>query len=312
MLSPHLIDQHILHKDAYRIPFLLAVPKADDADGRLFGENETSAGGLSWRPNLSQFAREYLEQLGCGDPYTSREIARLLWLHVLAIGYSPLYLNENADAIRNDWPRVPLPSTREDLISSTAVGERLAALLDIQVKVDGIDTHPTAQYSSVAAITTIDGSPLTATDLAVNVGWGVGQVRKLKSGATTCAVMPGGGHFNQRPRTDAEFASLSDQQRDLLGDEVIDVFLNESAHWSGVPEAAWDFKIGGFQVLRKWLSYREERLIGGPLSLREAREFTSVVRRLTAISLLAPELDANYRRATGAGDQDPLWQISSS
>ena len=31
-------------------------------------------------------------------------------MHALAIGYSPAYLSENADGIRRDWPRIPLPA----------------------------------------------------------------------------------------------------------------------------------------------------------------------------------------------------------
>jgi hypothetical protein len=36
------------------------------------------------------------------------------------------------------------------------------------------------------------------------------------------------------------------------------VCLNDHARWCRVPAAAWDYQIGGFHVLRKWLSYREK------------------------------------------------------
>jgi hypothetical protein len=57
------------------------------------------------------------------------------------------------------------------------------------------------------------------------------------------------------------------------------------------------------------LSYREERVLGRPLTIDEAREFTNICRRLTEIVLLEPELDANYLAATGGGSQDPLWTV---
>ena len=44
----------------------------------------------------------------------------------LAIGYSPAYLTENADGIRRDWPRIPLPDSREALEASAALGEQIA------------------------------------------------------------------------------------------------------------------------------------------------------------------------------------------
>jgi hypothetical protein len=52
--------------------------------------------------------------------------------------------------------------------------------------------------------------------------------------------------------------------------------------------------LGGYQVLKRWLSYREEVLLGRPLRETEARYFAQVVRRITAILLLSPALDASY------------------
>jgi len=39
-----------------------------------------------------------------------------------------------------------------------------------------------------------------------------------------------------------------------------DVYLNGSAYWKNVPLEVWEYRIGGYQVLKKWLSYREEKL----------------------------------------------------
>ncbi len=56
--------------------------------------------------------------------------------------------------------------------------------------------------------------------------------------------------------------------------------------------------IGGFQVLRKWLSYRDKRVLGRDLTTAEARTFTTIARRLTALVRLGPKLDTNYLRVT--------------
>ena len=55
-------------------------------------------------------------------------------MHALAIGYSPAYLTENADGIRRDWPRIPLPASRKAMEASAALGEQVAALLDTEAK----------------------------------------------------------------------------------------------------------------------------------------------------------------------------------
>ncbi len=119
--------------------------------------------------------------------------------------------------------------------------------------------------------------------------------------------MPGSGKSVQRPRTDVDSAGLTVEQRGLLGEEVLDIYLNEHARWTAVPAAAWDFKIGGFQVLRKWLSYRERRVLGRDLTVAEARAFTSITRRLTELVLLGPKLDANYIAVTESPHQERLF-----
>jgi len=62
----------------------------------------------------------------------------------------------------------------------------------------------------------------------------------------------------------------------------------------------WDYTLGGYQVLKKWLSYREGKLLGRPLTPDEAKEFTHNARRIAALLLLAPELDASYARVKSA------------
>lgn len=54
-------------------------------------------------------------------------------------------------------------------------------------------------------------------------------------------------------------------------------------------------------MLKKWLSYREHKVLGRPLRHEEVMYFTEVVRRLKALSLLAESLDANYR-AVASGE----------
>ncbi|NBC31983.1 MAG: hypothetical protein GVY13_04840, partial [Alphaproteobacteria bacterium] len=56
----------------------------------------------------------------------------------------------------------------------------------------------------------------------------------------------------------------------------------------------------GYQVLKKWLSYRELPLLGRPLRDTEAAHFRDTTRRLSALLLLDPTLDQNYQTVTAA------------
>jgi len=82
----------------------------------------------------------------------------------------------------------------------------------------------------------------------------------------------------------------------LLGPTTCDVFLNDTAYWKNVPVNVWAYFLGGYQIIKKWLSYREQELLGRALQADEAREVTNMARRLTAIILLHPALDENYRQ----------------
>ena len=63
-----------------------------------------------------------------------------------------------------------------------------------------------------------------------------------------------------------------------------------------VPEKVWQYYIGGYQVIKKWLSYRELELLGRPLTLDEITEVTNMIRRISAIILLEDDLNENYRK----------------
>jgi hypothetical protein len=62
--------------------------------------------------------------------------------------------------------------------------------------------------------------------------------------------------------------------------------------------------MGGYRVVKKWLSYREERVLGRGLEVDEAREVGRIVRRIAAILLMGPDLDANYRGITSTDAAD--------
>ena len=74
-----------------------------------------------------------------------------------------------------------------------------------------------------------------------------------------------------------------------LGATTRDVHLNDRAYWRNVPAAVWDYKLGGYQVLKKWLSYRERAILRRPLTPNEIHHFTTTARRIAAILLLTNE-----------------------
>lgn len=83
----------------------------------------------------------------------------------------------------------------------------------------------------------------------------------------------------------------------LVGSTAIDVQINADAGWLGVPVKVWSYTLGGYQVLKKWLSYRESDVLGRALRGDEMLHFAQTARRITEILCLGPALDAAYSLA---------------
>ncbi len=213
----------------------------------------------------------------------------------------------------------PLETYLEELAAARASGAALketsgyGALANL-LNVIGHTLKPKVrcliQLKNSGAGTRLTKDPL---NLSLTAGWGHGG-----NGGVT---MPGKGKLETRGYTaeEAEAFSVGQASRlspasksseksetgatpvlPLLGPATHDVFLNNAACWRNVPEKVWDYTIGGYQVIKKWLSYREFALLGRALTPDEAREVTHMARRIAALILLQPELDANYQRVKAA------------
>ena len=231
--------------------------------------------------NLSQAARDYLTKLGLSDFDGNPDNARAVWLHALAICYSGDWLAENGDAIRTGFPRVPLPAKGDQLRKSARLGVEVAALLDPDVPVSGVTSGNTRnELRNLAVISRVGGGAIdpAKNELALTAGWGFAG----REGVT----MSGKGRIVTRAAPDLPLA---------LGTKTHDIYLNDVAYWANVPEKVWDYTIGGYQVMKKWLSYRERALLGRDLRIEEAEYFIEMARRIAAILLMARALDENYR-----------------
>ena len=237
------------------------------------------AAPMGRRPNLSPAAERYLDRVGVG--------VEDLFHHVIAVMHTPEYREANAGALRMDWPRVPLPGwpdgvadgAASELAVSAERGRKLAALLDADAPVDGItEGVPRADVVTIAVPTAVEGGNMDSADFAVSAGWG-----HFGGGDV---VMPGQGRLVERAYADDERAALCNLIR-TLGGTTFDVYLNDSAYWRNVPATVWDYQLGGYPVLKKWLSYRESKVLGRSLMPEEVWDFTDMARRIGSIIQLA-------------------------
>ena len=197
-LSPPLLirelgDLNEMNSGIYCVPVWLRDDGFDISDHN----------GTQRRPNLSASAEKYLENIGTG--------VEDLFHHTLAVLHDPKYHEMNGDALRMEWPRIPLPdwpdgvadNAADALTESAARGRKLAALLDSDTAVAGVTTGTLRpELACIAVPATTDGGNMDGDDFAVSAGWG--------HFGTGEAVMPGQGRVVERDYTTAERAALGD------------------------------------------------------------------------------------------------------
>ena len=141
-VTKHFGSFHLIERGAAMFPAWLR----DDGLG-------TDSKGTQRRPNLSSAAQRYLDRLGLG--------VEDLFYHALAVLHDPSYRQDNAGALRMEWPRIPLPGWTE--FSAPALrrgGSRTAPT----VAVNG--NAPSADQSVIPAQAGIQ-SPTDAADPSV-------------------------------------------------------------------------------------------------------------------------------------------------
>ena len=94
LVISHIGDINQMNSSVYCVP----VRRKDDGI-------EIGRTGTQRRPNLSNAAQSYLERLGAD--------LKDLFHHVIAVLHDPSYREANADALRAEGPRIPLPGLAE-------------------------------------------------------------------------------------------------------------------------------------------------------------------------------------------------------
>ena len=278
-VAKHVGSFHLIERGAAMFPAWLRNEQQDGQQSMLDG------GGERRRPNLSARAQAYLDRLGLG--------VEDLFHHALAVLHDPAYREANAGALRMEWPRIPLPgwsggdsdadvgNAADELRASAARGRQLAALLDPETPVPGVTAGTLRpELAAIAVPSTADGHNMNGDDFALTAGWG--------HFGTGDAVMPGSGRSVPRDYTPSEREALG-YAADVLGDSTFDIHLNGNARWSNVPAAVWNYKLGGYQVLKKWLSYRDKNILDRNMRLEEVEHFTHTARRIAAIQMLTKQ-----------------------
>jgi hypothetical protein len=295
----------LMDRSASFLPLLLQNLDAGDLFQSPRGTGPTSEGGS--HVNLSPVAMRYPKAIGHEGGLEA------VFYHVIAILHSVRFADENRGALRQDWPRIPFPSHGTVLCASAKLGEQIATLFDTDKEIPGVTTGKLRpELRDLAVISRVGGGDLdpVAGELAVTARWGITG----RGGVT----MPSTGKVVERDFTTDEYSALERGAEslgltrsgvcELLGATTYDVYLNDVAYWRNIPAGVWHYMLGGYQVIKKWLSYRERSFLGRDMTPDEVREVTGMARRIAALILHGPALDANYEAVTRS---TYVWPVSS-
>ena len=117
-----LTDHHIVESNAGMFP-LMVNPEGDKAP--LYQSKHDSL-----QPNLADAATKFLNRLSCKPED--------IFYSTLTTLNSVQYSTENTGALRQDWPRIPLPGSQQLLFASAQLGRQVSSLFDTESPVKGV------------------------------------------------------------------------------------------------------------------------------------------------------------------------------
>ena len=169
--------------------------------------------------------------------------------YAYAVFHSPTYRARYAEFLKIDFPRLPLTSNTELFRALVGFGSRL------------VELH------------------LLENDLETNITFpekGSNEVEFVKYELSVASALADASNADNH-------ASPNGDATDKMGK----VFINKTQYFENVPETAWNFHIGGYQVLQKWLKDRK----GRTLSFDDLEHYAKVVSALSQTIELMQKID---------------------
>lgn len=192
------------------------------------------------------------------------EASELLLAWIYAIAYAGSYRTRYGPFLRTDYPRFPRPTGRSFFESLICRGFDLIALHLLE------SDYPHASWNQSRATTP----------------------NPLATPITT---------FHDAPHGDREVRKVGEKGKAMtespMGEGLGRVYINDTAYFDGVPEAVWNFHIGGYQVCHKWLSDRKgsgsgkNRTLGRVLTDEDIAHYHRIVIALNETIRIMAEID---------------------
>ena len=205
-----------------------------------------------------------------------------VFCYIYAILHSPTYRERYAEFLKIDFPRIPLTSDREQFKALADRGEELVALhlMESPVLNNLITGFPVAGSNEVEKVRYVEKveeekPPTPAADKAP------GPLRAVMY--TLPSIYGNEAPVEVKPEPKPEPRPTGR------------VYINKTQYFEGIKPDVWEFQIGGYQVLHKWLKDRK----GRKLTFNDMFHYQKIVVALKETKRLMGEID----------DLIPSWPI---
>jgi hypothetical protein len=225
----------------------------------LYIYNEGTSGGTESLPFLNQeerkpnFTDEFAKHIK--TRYKKEPTPEQILGYIYAILYAPSYREKYLEYLKIDFPRIPFVEDEKLFYKISALGSELIEhhLMkqnypknNVKYPVAGDDAIEEMRYAELSA-QSFPNVPLYGIPYS---GTSVGNPGKEKE---------------LDPR----------QKRAGMTKESGRVHINKTQYFENVPKEVWEFEIGGYQVLEKWLRSRRDKK-ENTLSYQEQETFMQI------------------------------------
>jgi predicted helicase len=204
------------------------------------------------------FTKEFLDLFSNFSLPTSN-FELSIFRYIYAVFHSPTYRERYAEFLKIDFPRVPISKTKELFQELSSLGNDLIALHLLQEE---------------------DSELVSVANLKKNRGIQFASPKDYKF------------------KSSSKGKSESIVEKGYPKYENENVYVNEADYFEFVPEEVWNFHIGGYQVLHKWLKDRRERA----LSDEDVLHYRKVIVSLRETIVIMREVDEVVTRFGGFPD----------
>lgn len=276
MIATTLFDLHLYDWGAVGFPALVAAPTRPDD---LFAqESHETLPRANLAPGVWETLRIGWTLKGTLTGADARRLCRELFRYCTAIAHAPQYRADHKDSLAQDWPRIPIAKDRKRFKETVGLGDTLAQLLNPSADASkDLKDILGKDRKGLAVPSKLSGGNIGESDLTVAISYFGGA----------------SGRWESRPYAELEPSRLE------WGDSTGDLFINGDLALLNVPLAVWQYELGGYPVIKKWLGYRQASRRGGAaLTLAELDELRGIIHRIAATLTLLSALDEAYEAAS--------------